>query len=125
MEAVFELTWNMAGACFKVRPCSKKKAGERDPEMHQVRKDKQWYFGMKAHVGVDAETKLIPLGCRDGSQRGGQPRTSRTAAWAGDGGVGATRRTRGRPRYSPVEAALDVLRPVRLNGKRPEDAMDR
>jgi IS5 family transposase len=24
-----------------------------------VRKGKQWYFGMKAHVGVDAETKLI------------------------------------------------------------------
>ena len=27
--------------------------------MHQVRKGNQWYFGMKAHVGVDAETKLI------------------------------------------------------------------
>ena len=34
-------------------------SGERDPEMHQVRKGRQWYFGMKAHVGVDAETKLI------------------------------------------------------------------
>ena len=33
--------------------------GERDPEMHQTRKGRQWYFGMKAHVGVDAETKLI------------------------------------------------------------------
>jgi IS5 family transposase len=38
---------------------TKNKSGERDPEMHQVRKGKQWYFGMKAHVGVDAETKLI------------------------------------------------------------------
>jgi IS5 family transposase len=35
------------------------KSGERDPEMHQVRKGKQWYFGMKAHVGVDAGSKLI------------------------------------------------------------------
>jgi IS5 family transposase len=35
------------------------KSGERDPEMHQVRKGNQWYFGMKAHVGVDAGTKLI------------------------------------------------------------------
>jgi IS5 family transposase len=26
---------------------------ERDPEMHQVKKGNQWYFGMKAHVGVD------------------------------------------------------------------------
>jgi IS5 family transposase len=32
---------------------------ERDPEMHQTRKGKQWYFGMKAHVGVDSRSKLI------------------------------------------------------------------
>src|ERR1700724_2812557 len=38
---------------------TKNKTGERDPEMHQVRKGQQWYFGMKAHGGVDAETKLI------------------------------------------------------------------
>ena len=38
---------------------TKNKSGERDPEMHQVRKGRQWYFGMKAHVGVDAATKLI------------------------------------------------------------------
>jgi IS5 family transposase len=38
---------------------TKNKSGERDPEMHQVRKGNQWHFGMKAHVGVDAETKLV------------------------------------------------------------------
>ena len=38
---------------------TKNKSGERDPEMHQVRKGRQWYFGMKAHVGIDAESKLI------------------------------------------------------------------
>jgi IS5 family transposase len=32
---------------------------KRDPEMHQTKKGKQWYFGMKAHVGVDSKTKLI------------------------------------------------------------------
>ena len=32
---------------------------ERDPEMHQVKKGEQWYFGMKMHVGVDSETKII------------------------------------------------------------------
>jgi IS5 family transposase len=31
----------------------------RDPEMHQTRKGNQWYFGMKAHIGVDSKTKLI------------------------------------------------------------------
>jgi IS5 family transposase len=32
---------------------------QRDPEMHQTAKGKQWYFGMKAHVGVDSRSKLI------------------------------------------------------------------
>ena len=32
---------------------------QRDPEMHQVKKGNQWYFGMKAHIGVDAQTGLV------------------------------------------------------------------
>ena len=38
---------------------TKNQAGERDPEMHQTKKGNQWYFGMKAHVGVDSKLKLI------------------------------------------------------------------
>jgi len=38
---------------------TKNKDGKRDPEMHQTRKGNQWYFGMKAHIGVDSRTKLI------------------------------------------------------------------
>jgi IS5 family transposase len=38
---------------------TKNKDGMRDPEMHQTAKGKQWYFGMKAHIGVDSRTKLI------------------------------------------------------------------
>jgi IS5 family transposase len=38
---------------------TKNKDKERDPEMHQTAKGKQWYFGMKAHVGVDSKSKLI------------------------------------------------------------------
>ena len=38
---------------------TKNKQQSRDPEMHQTKKGKQWYFGMKAHVGVDSKTKLI------------------------------------------------------------------
>jgi len=33
--------------------------GECDPEMKQSKKGKQWYFGMKAHIGVDAESGLV------------------------------------------------------------------
>ena len=32
---------------------------QRDPEMHQTKKGKDWYFGMKAHVGVDSKNKII------------------------------------------------------------------
>jgi len=38
---------------------TKNRQQQRDPEMHQVKKGKQWYFGMKAHVGVDSKTKMI------------------------------------------------------------------
>jgi IS5 family transposase len=38
---------------------TKNEAKSRDPEMHQTRKGKQWYFGMKAHIGVDSRSKLI------------------------------------------------------------------
>jgi len=38
---------------------TKNREQKRDPEMHQAKKGKQWYFGMKAHVGVDSKTKLI------------------------------------------------------------------
>lgn len=41
-------------------PSSTKNAsGERDPEMHQSKKGQQWFFGMKAHIGVDADSGLV------------------------------------------------------------------
>jgi IS5 family transposase len=38
---------------------TKNREQKRDEEMHQTKKGNQWYFGMKAHVGVDSKTKLI------------------------------------------------------------------
>ena len=41
-------------------PSSTKNAeGQRDPEMHQTKKGNEWHFGMKAHVGVDSQSKVI------------------------------------------------------------------
>ena len=41
-------------------PSSTKNAsGERDPQMKQSQKGNQWNFGMKAHIGVDAESDLV------------------------------------------------------------------
>ena len=38
---------------------TKNAAGERDPQMKQSQKGRQWYFGMKAHIGVDAQSGLV------------------------------------------------------------------
>lgn len=38
---------------------TKNKDGQRDREMRQVSKGKPWYFGMKAHIGVDSKEKII------------------------------------------------------------------
>ena len=48
------------GATGWVAPSSTKNADKaRDPEMHQTRKGKQWFFGMKMHIGVDSRTGLV------------------------------------------------------------------
>jgi IS5 family transposase len=38
---------------------TKNGSGTRDPEMQSTQKGRNWYFGMKAHVGVDAESGLV------------------------------------------------------------------
>ena len=38
---------------------TKNQAKQRDPAMHQTRKGNQWYFGLKAHVGADRDSKLV------------------------------------------------------------------
>ena len=41
-------------------PSSTKNAKKkRDPQMHQTKKGKQWYFGMKVHIGVDTDSGLV------------------------------------------------------------------
>ena len=66
LNRLFEANgWIMRGgsvvdATIIAAPSSTKNAVQaRDPEMHQTRKGNQWYFGMKAHVGVDAGTGYV------------------------------------------------------------------
>ena len=40
-------------------PSTKNQDKQRDPEMHQTKKGNQWYFGMKAHIGADRDSKLV------------------------------------------------------------------
>jgi IS5 family transposase len=51
---------SIVDATIIAAPSSTKNAsGERDPEMHQAKKGNQYYFGMKAHIGVDADSGLV------------------------------------------------------------------
>ena len=38
---------------------TKNEKRERDPQMHQIRKENQWFFGMKVQIGVDKDSGLI------------------------------------------------------------------
>jgi IS5 family transposase len=52
-------TGTIVDATIIAAPSSTKNSKqERDPEMHQTRKGKQWYFGMKLHIGVDSQSGL-------------------------------------------------------------------
>ena len=48
----------MDASIIEAPSSTKNRKRERDPEMHQTKKGNQWHFGMKAHIGVDAETGL-------------------------------------------------------------------
>jgi transposase, IS5 family len=53
-------TGTIVDATIISAPSSTKNAAKaRDPDMHQTKKGNQWYFGMKAHFGVDSRSKLI------------------------------------------------------------------
>lgn len=53
-------TGTVVDATLIAAPSSTKNStGQRDAEMHQTKKGNQWHFGMKAHIGVDANSGLV------------------------------------------------------------------
>jgi len=53
-------TGSIMDATIIAAPSStKNEDGKRDPEMHQTKKGNQWYFGLKAHIGVDSNAKIV------------------------------------------------------------------
>ena len=85
-------------------PSSTKNAsGERDPEMKQSKKGNQWYFGMKAHIGVDAESGLVHTvrgtagSVNDVVEANSLLHGQETQAWADAGYQGAGKRADARP----------------------------
>jgi len=75
---------------------TKNQSGERDPEMKQTKKGNQWYFGMKAHIGVDSKTKLIhsvvatPANVHDSQVLGHLLHRAETRVWGDSAYVGQT-----------------------------------
>ena len=69
-----------------------------DPEMHQTKKGKQWYFGMKAHIGVDAGSGLAhsltttAANASDVTQAGTLLHGAETTAWGDAGYQGVEKR---------------------------------
>lgn len=77
---------------------TKNQDGERDPEMHQTKKGNQWYFGLKAHIGVDSDSKLVHSAAVTAANvhdsqvladllHGEETRVWGDSAYAGQGGV--------------------------------------
>lgn len=51
---------SMVDATIVQAPSStKNQSGKRDPEMHSTRKNNQYHFGMKIHIGTDVDSNLI------------------------------------------------------------------
>lgn len=66
---------------------TKNKSGERDPQMHQTAREKQWFFGMQAHIG-DSKEKIIHTVKASAANIADALVLAHHAAWEGDPGVG-------------------------------------
>ena len=89
----------MVDATLIAAPSStKSKTGERDPEMHWVKKANQWHFGMKAHIGADAESCLVhtvigtAANVNDVTQGRGSLHGEESVVFADAGYLGASKR---------------------------------
>ena len=92
-------TGTVVDATLIAAPSSTKNSnGERDPEMHQTKKGNQWHFGMKAHIGVDADSGLVhtvigtTANVNDVTQGHGLLHGEETVVFADAGYQGATKR---------------------------------
>ncbi len=95
-------------ASILVAPSStKNRERARDPEIHQTKKGKQWNFGMKAHLGVDAEAGLThtvvtaPANQHDVTQAPQLLHGGESQVWGDSGCQGGEMRSENRDR--PVE----------------------
>jgi len=105
---------------------TKNREQQRDPEMHQTKKGKQWYFGMKAHVGVDSKTKIIHTAVATAANvadsavladllHGEETRVWGDQAYRGQSEV--IRSARLRPRTAPIGGTATRIALTKWNGE--------
>ena len=110
---------------------TKNRNGERDPEMRQTRKGRQWHFGMKAHIGVDSESGLthgLATTAANGSDvthahrvlHGGE-----SEAWGDAGYQGVQKRPEHRDREVDWHVAMRPGRRRRLDKAGAKEASER
>ena len=98
-------------------PSSTKNADKaRDPEMHSTKKGNQYYFGMKAHIGVDAESGLVhtvtttPANTADVTQVSKLLHGKEKRAYGDAGYIGADKRAKKRGRIWRIAAKRGSVR---------------
>ena len=102
------------------RSSTKNKAATRDPEMPQTKKGNDWYFGMKAHVGVDADSGVVHSLETTTAKAARQSGLGRAAARRGDLGLGrqglCQRRTREAAQSAGTGKVWGVMRKAPKGG---------
>ena len=110
---------------------TKNRTGERDPQMRQTKKGNQWYFGMKAHIGVDADSGLThslettPANESDvvtahALLHGGEERV-----WGDAGYQGVGKREENRGKHVDWRVAMKLGKRRRLDKAGPQEAAER
>ena len=125
-------TGTIVDASIITAPSStKNRTGKRDPEMHQTKKGNQWYFGMKAHIGVDADSGLAhnlettPANTSDVATahvllHGGEERV-----WGDAGYQGVGKREENRAAAVDWEVAMKAGKRRQLDKEGPQEAAEK
>ena len=91
---------------------TKNQAGERDSEMHRTKKGNRWYFGMKVHIGVDAQTGVVhsisttSANVHDVTEAHGLLHGGETRVWGDSGYQGVGKRAEHRERCVDWQVAM-------------------
>ena len=125
-------TGTIVDASIITAPSStKNRTGKRDPQMHQTKKGNQWYFGMKAHIGVDADSGLAhslettPANTSDVATAHALLHGSEERVWGDAGYQGVGKREENRDAAVDWEVAMKAGKRQQLDKSGAEEAAEK